>query len=258
MSEALHRIRSGIPTAGAVVLATSLVLPPSPASLPPLHFSRLTSVAGSWRAVLDLAGAPLPFSITIEGPAGGWRGRLCNGERCEPVSGVRVTGDSVVLEIADYAASIGAERRGDSLVGVYRNVGNRGPRVIPFRAARGRWEPGPGPAALVGRWDATFYQDWRTSPRVLELRNGASGLEGTIVSNSGDYGYFSGRATQDSFALAHFDGSFVYLLTGRLDGDTLRGVLHAGLRTQTRWTAVRSTGAPFRSSSTRGLVRQSW
>jgi len=245
VSEALHRIRSGIPTAGAVVLATSLVLPPSPASLPPLHFSRLTSVAGSWRAVLDLAGAPLPFSITIEGPAGGWRGLLCNGERCEPVSGVRVTGDSVVLEIADYAASIGAERRGDSLVGVYRNEGNRGPRVIPFRAARGRWEPGPGPAALVGRWDATFYQDWRTSPRVLELRNGASGLEGTIVSNSGDYGYFSGRATQDSFALAHFDGSFVYLLTGRLDGDTLRGVLHAGLRTQTPWTAVRSTGAPF-------------
>jgi thiol-disulfide isomerase/thioredoxin len=48
----------------------------------------------------------------------------------------------------------------------------------------------------------------------------------------------------DSFCLAHFDGSFVYLLTGRLDGDTLRGIFHAGLRTQTPWKAVRSTGAP--------------
>ena len=36
----------------------------------------------------------------------------------------------------------------------------------------------------------------------------------------------------------------MYLLTGRLEGDTLRGTFHAGLRTQTPWTAVRSTGQP--------------
>jgi len=36
----------------------------------------------------------------------------------------------------------------------------------------------------------------------------------------------------------------VYLLTGGLDGDTLRGTFHAGLRTQTPFVAVRSTGRP--------------
>ena len=50
--------------------------------------------------------------------------------------------------------------------------------------------------------------------------------------------------------MAHFDGSFVYLLTGKLDGDTLRGIFHAGLRTQTPWKAVRSTGAPHLKSPT--------
>jgi thiol-disulfide isomerase/thioredoxin len=44
--------------------------------------------------------------------------------------------------------------------------------------------------------------------------------------------------------MAHYDGSFIYLLTGRLDGDTLRGVFHAGLRSQTPFVAVRSTGRP--------------
>ena len=63
-----------------------------------------------------------------------------------------------------------------------------------------------------------------------------------MISNTGDYGHFAGRVEGDSFALAHFDGSFVYLLTGALHGDTLRGVFHAGLRTQTPWIAVRSTG----------------
>jgi len=199
--------------------------------------------AGPWRAVLDLAGGPLRFSITLAQKGGKWGGTLCNGRDCRPFSAVRVAGDSVVLEMGDYAAALSAAVRGDSLVGEYRNVGNRGPRVIPFRAARGTWPTEPGPPGLLGRWNATMFQDWGTSPRVFEFRNGPAGLEGTIISNSGDYGHFWGSVRADSFFLAHFDGSFVYLLAGRLDGDTLRGVFHAGLRTQTAWKAVRSTGA---------------
>lgn len=199
---------------------------------------------GSWRAVLDLAGGALPFTLQISRTSGGWSGRLCNGRVCQPFSTVRSRGDSVVLEMADYAATIAARLSGDSLVGSYRNVGNRGPRVIPFRAARGRWPVTRAPAALVGRWDATFFSDFGSSPRVFEFRNGAAGLEGTMISNTGDYGHFAGTAQGDSFALAHFDGSFVYLLAGRLRNDTLRGVFHAGLQTQTPWIAVRSTGAP--------------
>lgn len=230
----------------AVLMLPSASFSPLTSQFSPLasHSSPVASgPAGPWRAVLDLAGGPLRFGLVIDGPRGGWRGRLCNGDRCDTVSAVRVAGDSVVLEIADYAATIAAAVHGDSLVGAYSNVGNRGPRVIPFRAARGEWRQGRGPDRLLGRWDASFFGDWGASPRVLEFRNGPAGLEGTIVSNSGDYGYFWGRAEADSFFLAHFDGSFVYLLTGRLDGDTLRGIFHAGLRSQTRWTAVRSTGA---------------
>lgn len=214
----------------ATAAAAATFAPPSP--------------AGEWRAALDLAGGELRFGIRVAEAADGWRGELCNGHRCEALSAVRLEGDSMVFEIADYAASIVAAPRGDSLVGAYRNVGNRGPRVIPFRAARGRWEISRAPARLIGRWDATYFGDWGTSPRVFEFRNGPAGFEGTIISNSGDYGHFSGRVEGDSFALAHFDGSFVYMLTGRIRGDTLQGVFHAGLRTQTPWLAVRSTGRP--------------
>jgi hypothetical protein len=195
-----------------------------------------------WRAVLDLAGGSLRFSVEISGRSGAWSAKLCNGDRCEPISRVRVFGDSLSLEIADYAATIDAVIKGDSLAGAYRNVGNRGPRIIPFRAARGSWNKAAGSAKLVGRWDATFFQEWGSSPRVFEIRNGPAGLEGTLISNSGDYGHFWGSASADSFALGHFDGSFVYLLTGKLDGDTLRGVFHAGLRSETPWVAVRKHG----------------
>ena len=208
------------------------------------------SPAGAWRAVLDLAGGALPFAVRIERGTSGWRGELCNGRRCQTFSSISVRGDSVTLEMADYAATITARLSADSLTGSYSNVGNRGPRTIPFRAGRGEWPVTPAPAGLIGRWDATYFSDFGDSPRVFELRNGTAGLEGTIISNTGDYGHFAGQVRGDSFALAHFDGSFVYLLTGALHGDTLRGVFHAGLRSQTPWIAVRSTGAGHLKAAT--------
>ena len=208
------------------------------------------SPAGNWRAVLDLAGGELRFSLNVR-PAGRvLRGSICNGRSCTPLSGIRVAGDTVVLEMADYAATITSVLRGDSLTGIYHNVGNRGPRTIPFRASRGRWRIEPASADLLGSWDATFVTDGRSSPRVLLFSNDSSGFIGAMMSNTGDYGRFWGRAEADSFRLAHFDGSFVYMLTGRLDGDTLRGIFHAGLRTQTAFTAVRTTGRPHLRSPT--------
>ena len=212
-----------------------------------LAFDTVPSPVGHWRGVLDLAGGPLRFELEIQRVERQLQAKLCNGSECQTTD-ARIVGDSLILDIADYAATVTGALRGDSLTGSYHNVGNRGPRTIPFRAARGRWPRSAIPRTLLGRWDATFLQDWGTTPRVFELRNGPAGLEGTIISNTGDYGHFAGWAAADSFVIGRFDGSFVYLLTGKLAGDTLRGIFHAGLRSQTRWKAVRSTGKPHLKS----------
>ena len=120
---------------------------------------------------------------------------------------------------------------GDSLTGTYRNVGNRGPRVIPFRAARGRWPVAHAPAALVGRWDATFLSDFGSSPRVFELRDGPQGLEGTMISNTGDYGHFAGQRRGRQLHPGALRRLVRLHADRRAHGDTLRGVFHAGLRT---------------------------
>ena len=200
------------------------------------------SLVGPWRATLELAGGTLKFRVEVDATGSGLSGRLCNGEQCDAFSSVRQAGDSVWFELADYAASVSAAVRGDSLVGFYRNVGNRGPRVIPFRASRGRWPVSPAPTWLAGRWYALFRGTVGDTPRIFEFRDGPAGLEGTIIGNSGDYSHFSGEVTRDSFALSRFDGSFVYLLAGRLVGDTLRGTFHAGLKAQTPFEAVRAQG----------------
>lgn len=207
---------------------------------------RAPDLTGTWRIALDLAGGTLRTEARFARDAAYrelWRGELCNGGRCDAFSDVRVTADSVRLQLADYAASITLAWRGDSLVGDYRNVGNRGPRLIPVRASRGRWPVTPVPAWLAGRWDAQFEGSVGSSPRLLEFRDGPHGLEGTVLSATGDYGNFRGTVAGDSIVMSHFDGSFVYHVTARRDGDSLLvGTFHAGLRSQTPFTARPSRG----------------
>lgn len=194
--------------------------------------------------MLDLAGGPLRFSIVVDPGPSPLSARLCNGASCQPFSAVRVTSDTVVFELGDYAAAIQVIHTGDSLVGAYSNVGNRGPRSIPFRAERGRWPAEAGPPGLPGEWNAWFGAEGARSPRVFDFRDTPEGLAGSVLSNSGDYGAFWGGADGNRFSIGHFDGSFVYLITGELTGDSLVGVFHAGLRSQTPFSATRSTGAP--------------
>jgi len=200
------------------------------------------SLAGPWRAELELAGGPLRFAIMVDSARHDPAARLCNGESCQPFSALRWAGDTAVFELADYAATIRATLSGDSLVGAYSNVGNRGPRTIPFSAWRGAWPAEPGPAELLGTWNAWFGAPGHQTPRVLEFRNTPLGFQGTVLSNSGDYGAFWGEVSGGHVTLGHFDGSFVYMLTGELVGDTLRGVFHAGLRSQTPFIATRGGG----------------
>ncbi|HLS47384.1 MAG TPA: TlpA disulfide reductase family protein [Gemmatimonadales bacterium] len=198
--------------------------------------------SGHWRAALDLAGGPLRFALELEPTADGWAATLCNGTACSDAGPARLEGDSLIVQLVDFDARIAARIRGDSLSGMYSNVGNRGPRVIPFRASRGTWPVSALSAGLAGQWDATLVTDGRTSPRIFIFEQGPAGPRGAVVSNTGDYGEFGGIASGDSVVLSHFDGSFVYMITAALSGDTLRGTFHAGLRTQTPFTAVRSSG----------------
>jgi len=207
-------------------------------------------MAGRWRAVLDIAGGALPFELAVTDQGAGLVASICNGPKCADQAAVSVNGSRVLFDIADYAATITAERRGDSLLGVYQNVGRNGPRSIPFRASRGEWPRSKAPTSVLGSWDAWYITDQRRSPRVLHFSGGAEGLEAAVTSNTGDLGLFWGGGTADSFSVARFDGVSVYLLVGRLGGDTLRGVFHAGLRTQTPFVAVRTTGAAHLTAPT--------
>lgn len=197
----------------------------------------------TYRAALRLAAGPLYFAVHLDARSAA---RICTGPDCFPATWRR-DGDSLRVAIPAYDAVMVAAFRGDSLDGYYHNVGRLGPRTIPFGAERRPDEQIRTPVwnAIKGSWNATLVTDGRGSPRVFQISAAGEGMEAAVLSNTGDYGRFTGRVEGDSARFSHFDGSFVYMFTARLEGDTLRGTFNAGLRTQTPFTAVRSSGAPF-------------
>ena len=231
-----HMVRGAWYVVRGVCLVGLLQLAPGPAG------------AQTYAAVLDLAGGPLYFTLRTEARGPRPEAQLCTGPDCLAASWTR-DGDSLRVPIPEYDAVMVAAVRGDSLDGYYHNVGRLGPRTIPFRAVR-LYDPessveyyrGMVDPHLDGSWDATFITDGRPSPRVLVIKAGLGRPSAAVLSNTGDYGFFDGQPEGDSVRFSHFDGSFIYMFTARLVGDTLRGTFNAGLRTQTPFTAVRSTG----------------
>jgi hypothetical protein len=69
---------------------------------------------GNYRAVLDIAGGPLRFGLELSSSS---KSQICNGTKCGDLpSYTRIT-DSILIEIPDYAATITAHQKGDSLLG---------------------------------------------------------------------------------------------------------------------------------------------
>src|SRR5262245_58899478 len=110
------------------------------------------SIEGRWRGALDLAAGVLPFELQIERQGGGALSvELCNGPVCDTRGSVLSRGDSLVFDLADYAATITVLRRRDSLTGMYRNVAIGGPARSPSGPDG---EAGPVPGRQRRCWGA--------------------------------------------------------------------------------------------------------
>ncbi len=200
---------------------------------------------GEWRAALDLAGGPLRFGVTVQRSGNGWTGKLCNGSELPAALGRAATRRQPGAR--DRGLRRDHHRRPARGLARRRLSERRQPRAAHHPLPREPWTVARRAGAGRGFWAGgtpPIFGDFGTSPRVFELRNGHAGLEGTMISNTGDYGHFAGPVTGTASPWRTSTDRSSTCSPASCAGDTLRGTFHAGLRTQTPWMAVRSTGAP--------------
>ncbi len=224
-----------------------------------------TSVAGSYRATAEVAGAEIPFRLEISGSGDRLHANFFDGARpTTPSTGGEIDGEHVHIVFASYAATLDATLNGDRLDGIYIY----GSHTVPIHAVKDEGPPSPSiPSPQIGgEWIVPTNSSKGEKAWRLIVHQTGDRIEAAILRIDGDTGTLNGRYKDGTFRLSHFAGERPALLevTPQADG-TLKLRLFDGdeplnltaLRSDaatklgvapedpTRFTTVKDPTAPF-------------
>ncbi len=200
------------------------------------------SVAGSYQAKAEIAGAEVPFRLDIRGAGDDLHANFFDGARpTTPSTAGQIQGDHVHITFASYAATLDATLAGDRLDGVYVYTTH----TIPFHAVKDEGPPPPSAPApsIGGEWIVPTASSKGEKAWRLIVHQTGDQAEAAILRIDGDTGTLSGRYQDGTFHLSHFAGERPALLeaTPQADG-TLKLRLFDGDE-PLDLTAVRSDAA---------------
>jgi len=220
--------------------------------------------AGSYRAVLTLAGGELPFGLDVAREERGLVLYLVNGAERVRVDEVTVDEGRLTARMPGFESTLTARVSGDRLRGEVTLVRPGGERVeLPFAATRGQtWRfyetPLTDNVDVAGRWVVEFTDDeGRTSPGVAEFGQSFHEVHGTFLTPTGDHRFLAGEVHGDELALSRFDGAGAYLYRARVDDSgALVGEYWSGKTGHRRFRAERNPDATLDLSPVRTELRE--
>ncbi len=186
---------------------------------------------GRWRFELETPGGPLPFFAELDEHGGA----LVDTHERLPLSSATVVDGELRLSIDHYDSTITARMHAASrLVGTWRHgaPGRDAYTQMNLTATAGdaapRFDVDPKRLqTLSGRWKLAFSPENRSPwAGLAELRSvpgpaGAPLIEGTILTELGDFRFLEGVMVDDQLRLATFDGAHAFVFHARRDGAKL-------------------------------------
>lgn len=220
--------------------------------------SENTIKPGTWRVSLQHAqGKEIPFIMEAEEKAGKTVLYLINGEERILVDDIQPQGDSLKIGLHIFDADLIAKVEGDKMMGRFVKNDTATPYSVPFTAAHGktsRFSENPAAASFNfdGKWEVVFTEsDGGTYKAIGVFEQKDNQLNGTFLTETGDYRYLEGQVDGNELKLSTFDGNHAYLFTAKPTNDsTLTGDFYAGMSGYESWTAKRNVNAKLASADT--------
>ncbi len=199
---------------------------------------------GLWHAALvPSEGHEVFFDLRVSAKGSGLSAVLVNDRVDFAFTSAAWDGKKLTLELANYDAKIVAVMKGENLEGGYTRVVAAGLAEVPFRATR---KPPPvvklaaGARSVAGSWGVEMIDGKKTEKLTGVLRQDGSGLSGTFLSTTGDYGALHGTFDGELLVLTVFDGVHVYRFDGELLPDgTLAGEYRSRTNPPVSWRGKR-------------------
>jgi thiol-disulfide isomerase/thioredoxin len=195
----------------------------------------------------------IPFTLEIS--------ELKNKQIFEIVNGKeRITlqlsndGDSIIGRFPELDAFLKFKfsDTGEELRGYWLNLNKKTQTKIPINGwiEKTLTELAPETSNINGKWKATFSTNSENPDVTVGIFEQTAGLiNGTFLTETGDYRFLSGTVGVGQFSMSTFNGSWAFLFEGKVVNDSIYGKFYSGPNYQTDWIAVKDPDATLRDPS---------
>ncbi len=206
---------------------------------------------GIWRIEFTVPGGMLPVGLALERTDGTLQAAFINGSERVEVPDVIEDGNTLTLTFPAFNNKLEARWDGRTLSGTLTLIKRGGVvQAVPFKARpriEYRFVPAQSSAEvdISGRWGVRFVDDdGEITPAIGEFRQTGNGVQGTFLTETGDYRFLAGEVVGRQMLLSTFDGAHLFLFSAELgDDQQLRGDFWSGLAWHETWTARRDPDA---------------
>jgi len=220
---------------------------------------------GSWRAVVEIQGEKLPFTIELDQPNNGqYVAFIRNGAEKITMDEIKVSTDSITMTVHIFDATFKAAIKGDSLIGHFF-INYAQDYQLPFTAVFGqayRFIPSDTTARVEdfsGKYEVQFFNENNTVNALGIITQKGNYAEGTFLTPTGDYRYLEGNVVNDTLYLSGFDGNHIYLFNAVKQNDsTIQGTHWLGRSRNRKWTGIKNENAQPPSSESMTYLKEGY
>ncbi len=218
---------------------------------------------GHWRVEFTIPGGLVPAGLELGKVDGALEAVFVNGEERVRVPQTETDGSKLVLAFPAFNTRLEGQWDGRDLRGTMTLV-RRGGEVqeIPFRARPGieyRFVPVQASAEsnVAGRWEVTFTdEEGNLTPAIGEFEQQGNQVQGTFLTETGDYRYLAGEVVGEQMLLSTFDGAHLFLFAAELDDNgRLAGDFWSSIHWHETWVAERNPEAKLSDAYARTFLK---
>ncbi len=211
-----------------------------------------TLLDGKWLFQLQLDENDSSIILPVNAQVDSQRIIFRNGEEKIDVTEIKYWSDSVLITMPVFGSEFKGRMETNTISGYYHNYNKGGEYKIPFVARYdhgSRFEDADESVAnLSGTWDAWFLSPEGDSTKTIaHFKQSGSYVEGTFITEIGDYRYLEGVMDGNQLKLSTFDGAHAFLFVAELAADgSLKGIFRSGHLFKQYWLASRNENASLR------------
>jgi len=157
------------------------------------------------------------------------------------------SGTTYRAEMPIFQSYLEFEITENTINGEFHNLDKGEDYIIPFTADKLPYDlafgarPSNAYPKISGKWETYFGVGEEKTPAIGIFERLGDDLIGTFATETGDYRFLQGKIVGDSFSLSTFDGSHLFLFTGKIKGDEItNGQFYSGSHYHTTWSAKRN------------------